>query len=88
MKNQCSIGFSIPKSSLASAFYNGVITLNDLKSMAEDSRGKILGVLLPFMAHEYGPYFVRNLWQQSGCKWEQFDTNVDQFLERNVSLAI
>lgn len=70
------------------ALFSGVVTLNDLKNMDEESRGKILGVVLPFMAYEYGPHFVRNLWKQSGCKWEQFDTNVDQFLERNVSQKI
>lgn len=70
---------------IAVALFSGVVTLNDLKNMDEESRGKILGALLPFMAYEYGPHFVRNLWKQSGCKWEQFDTNVDQFLERNVS---
>lgn len=68
------------------AFFNGIVTLNDLKNMAEESRGKILGELLPFMAYEYGPQYVRKLWKQSGCKWEQFvDGDVNQFLDRNVS---
>lgn len=67
------------------AFFNGIITLNELKSMAEESRAKLLGLLLPFMAYEYGPQYVRDLWKRSDCKWEQFDSDVEQFLEQYVS---
>lgn len=69
------------------AFFKNIITLKDLKNTAEDSRATILGILLPFMAYEYGPQFVRDLWKRSECKWEQFvvDGNVDKFVEENVS---
>lgn len=54
--------------------------------MAEESRAKILASLLPFMAYEYGPQFVRDLWKRSDCKWEQFanDGSIDRFVEQNV----
>lgn len=68
------------------AFFKGIITLNDLKNTAEESRAKLLGILLHFMAYEYGPQSVRDLWKRSNCKWEQFDSNVDQFLEQYVSI--
>lgn len=70
------------------AFFKNIITLNDLKNTAEDSRAKILGILLPFMAYEYGPQFVRDLWKRSECKWEQFVVDVDEFVERNVSFFL
>lgn len=69
----------------AVAFFNGIITLNELKNMAEESRAKLLGILLPFMAYEYGPQYVRDLWKRSDCKWEQFDSDVEQFLKQYVS---
>lgn len=69
----------------AVAFFNDIITLNELKNMAEESRAKLLGILLPFMAYEYGPQYVRDLWKRSDCKWEQFDSDVEQFLEQYVS---
>lgn len=68
----------------AVAFFNDIITLNELKNMAEESRAKLLGKLLPFMAYEYGPKYVRDLWKRSDCKWEQFDSDVEQFLEQYV----
>lgn len=71
---------------IAVAFFNNNITLNDLKNMAEESRAKLLGILLPFLAYEYGPQFVRDLWKRSDCKWEQFDSNVEQYLERYVRI--
>jgi len=66
-------------------FFKDIITLNDLKNTAEESRAKLLGILLPFMAYEYGPQYVRDLWKRSDCKWEQFvvNGNVDEFVERN-----
>lgn len=64
------------------------MTLNDLKNTAEESRAKLLGILLTFLAYEYGPQYVRDLWKRSKCKWEQFvvNDNVEAFLERYVSL--
>lgn len=75
---------------IAVAFFKDIITLNDLKNMAEDSRAKILGSLLPFLAYEYGPQYVRVLWKRSGCKWEDFvvDGSIDKFVEQNVSIII
>lgn len=72
---------------LAVAFFHNIITLNDLRNMAEEPRARILGILLPFMAYEYGPQYVRDLWKRSECKWEQFvvSGNVDEFVEQNVS---
>lgn len=74
----------------AEAVFNEIITLNELKNTAEDSRAKILGILLPFMAYAYGPQYVRDLWKKSNCKWEQFvgSGNVDQFIEQNVSVCL
>lgn len=71
----------------AVAFFEKLITLNDLKNTAEESRGTILKCLLPFLAYEYGPQFVRDLWKRSNCKWEQFvvNGNVNEFVEENVS---
>lgn len=50
----------------------------------------MLGCLLPFLAYEYGPQYVRDLWKRSDCKWEQFvvDGSVNEFVEQNVSKQI
>ncbi|XP_031622161.1 eukaryotic translation initiation factor 4G isoform X2 [Contarinia nasturtii] len=68
------------------AFFSNIITLNDLKNTAEESRAKILASLLPFMAYEYGPQYLRDLWKRSDCKWEQFvadGSDIANFVEQN-----
>ncbi|XP_055299644.1 eukaryotic translation initiation factor 4 gamma 3-like [Sitodiplosis mosellana] len=69
---------------ISTAFFNNLITLDDLKNTDKKSRAKLLGCLLPYLAYEYGPQYVRDLWKQSDCKWEQFvvDGSVDKFVEQ------
>lgn len=73
---------------VAMAFLKGIITINDLKNTAEESRAKLLGNLLRYMASEYGPQFVRDVWQRSQCKWEHFDRSVNEFLDTYVRSSI
>lgn len=72
---------------IAVTVFNDVITLDDLKKTHDESRAKLLGILLNYLGYEYGPQYVRDLWKRSKCKWDQFivDGNVDQFIESNVS---
>lgn len=58
--------------------------------MADPAKGKLLGALLPHLAYEYGPQYVRDLWKQSKCKWDQFveADKVNSFIERHVSIQL
>lgn len=65
------------------------MTINDLKDTAEDSRSKVLGSLLTYLAYAYGPQYVRNLWKRSKCKFSDFVPNdeVEKFVEKYVSVT-
>lgn len=64
------------------------MTINDLKDTAEESRSKVLGSLLTYLAYGYGPQYVRNLWNRSKCKFSDFvpDDDVENFVEKYVCI--
>lgn len=64
------------------------MTIHDLKDTAEESRSKVLGSLLTYLAYEYGPQYVRDLWKRSKCKFSDFVLNdeVEKFVEKYVSV--
>lgn len=79
----------------AVAITENIIKLNELKAAAhkliESNLGrKLLSHLLKYLAYEYGPQYVRNLWAESRCQWKDFlnDDDPKEFIKENVSTYI
>lgn len=72
----------------AAPVFENIMTINDLKDTAEESRSKVLGSLLTYLGYAYGPQYVRNLWKRSKCKFSDFVPNdeVEKFVEKYVSV--
>lgn len=75
-------------------FKENVLNLEDLKEAAHTliksgAGGKLLSTVLPSLAYEYGPQFVRALWEDSKCEWSDFIQNVDpkEFIQKHVGSA-
>lgn len=67
-----------------------MLSISDLKNVDDESRGKLLGKLLPYLGYDGGPQFLRDLWKRSKCTWEDFvvDGDVKRFIESNVSIRV
>lgn len=76
----------------AVVFKEQIIKLADLKTAANSliecqMGGKLLSHLLKYLAYEYGPHYVRDLWSESKCQWKDFIGSDDskEFIKNNVS---
>lgn len=50
---------------------------------------KLLRNLLKYLAYEYGPQFVRDLWKESNCEWKDFlNEDPKEFIRENVCYNI
>lgn len=76
---------------LAVAIKEKNLRLSELKVAAsrliESKLGKkLLRNLLKYLAYEYDPQFVRDLWKESKCEWKDFlnDEDPKEFIRENV----